>query len=81
MEYAWMKKADSVFSNEGSLVEVPSFEPSFLGCLDVKSMIPRSHGIWMNDIKEVICYMQNVLYAIWYVLCVNVMCSVQIWKV
>ena len=40
-----MNEADSVFANEDSLVEVPSVEPSFLGCLDVKSMIPRSHGI------------------------------------
>ena len=37
-----MNEADSVFSNEDSLLEVPSVEPSFLGCLDVKSMIPRS---------------------------------------
>ena len=53
-----------MFANEDSLVEVPSVEPSFLGCLDVKSMIQRSYSIWMNDIKEVLCYMQNVLYAI-----------------
>ena len=59
-----MDEADSVFANEDSLVEVPSVEPSFLGCLDVKSMIQRSYSIWMNDIKEVLCYMQNVLYAI-----------------
>ena len=40
-----MNEADSVFANEDSLVEVPSVEPSFLGYLSVKSMIPRSHGI------------------------------------
>ena len=81
MEYVWMNETDSVFANEDSLVEVPSIEPSILGCLNVKFMIPRSHGIWMNDIKEFMCYMQNVLYAIWYVLCVNVICCVQMWKV
>ena len=59
-----MNETDSVFANEDSLVEVPSVDSSFLGCLDVKSMIPRSHGIQMNDIKKVMCYMQNVLYAI-----------------
>ena len=40
-----MNKVDSVFANEDSLVEAPSVGPSFLGCVDVKSMIPRSHGI------------------------------------
>ena len=53
-----------MFANEDSLVEVPSVEPSFLGCLDVKSMIQRSYSIWMNDIKEVMCYMKIVFYAI-----------------
>ena len=59
-----MNEADSVFSNEDSLVEVPSIELSFLGCLNDKSMILRSHDIRVKDIKEVMCYMQNVLYAI-----------------
>ena len=40
MEYVWMNEADFVFANEDSLVEAPSVEPLFLGCLDVKSMIP-----------------------------------------
>ena len=75
VKYVWMNEADSVFAKKGSRIEVPYFEPSFLGSLDVKSMIPRSHGIWMNDIKEFMCYMQNVLYAIWYVLFVNA-----VWK-
>ena len=81
IEYVWMNEADTVFSNEDSLVEVPSFKPSLLECLHVKSMMLRSNGIWMNYIKEVMCYMQNVVHAIWYVLCVNVMCYVQMWKV
>ena len=40
-----MNEVDSVFANEDSLVEAPYVEHSFLGCLDVKSMIPRSNGI------------------------------------
>ena len=39
-----MNEADSVFANEDSLVEVPSVEPSFMECLDVKFMIPRFYG-------------------------------------
>ena len=54
-----MNEADSVFSKEDSLVEVPYVEPLFLGSLNVKSMIPRSHGIGINDMKDVMCYMQN----------------------
>ena len=61
MKYEWMSEADSVFAKEGSLVEVPYVETSFLGSLDVKSMIPRSHGIWTNDMKNVMCYMQYVM--------------------
>ena len=79
MEYVWMNVAESVFANEDSLVEVPSVERLFLWCLNDNSMILRSHGMWMKYIKEVMCYMQNVLYAIWYVLCVNVMCCVKMW--
>ena len=56
-----MNEADSVFSKEDSLVNVPYVDPSFLGSLDVKSMIPRFHVIWMNDMKNVMCYMQYVL--------------------
>ena len=41
-----MNEAYSVFAKEGSLVEVPSVVPSFLGCLVVKYMISRSH---MNE--------------------------------
>ena len=59
VKYVWMNEADSVFAKEGSLVD-----PSFLGSLDVKSMIPKFHGIWTNDMKDVMCYMQ---YVMWYV--------------
>ena len=56
-----MNEEDSVFAKEGSLVEVPYVEPSFLGSVDVMSMIPRSHGICTNDTKNVMCYMQYVM--------------------
>ena len=56
-----MNEADSVFAIEGSLVEVPYFETSFLGSLDVKPMIPKSHGVWTNDMKDVTSYMQYVM--------------------
>ena len=59
MKYVWMNEANSLFAKVDSLVEIPYVEPSFLGSLNVKSMIPRSHGIWMNDMKDVMCYMQN----------------------
>ena len=59
-----MNKEKSLFAKEDSLVEVPYVKPSFLGSLDVKSMIPRSHGSWTNDMKNVMCYMQ---YVMWYV--------------
>ena len=53
-----MNEADPMFSNEDSLVKVPYVEPSFSGSLNDKSMIPRSHGIRMNDME---CY---VLYEL-----------------
>ena len=56
MKYVRMNEADSLFAKEGSLVEVSYVEPSFLGSLDVKSMIPKSHGVWINDMKDVMCY-------------------------
>ena len=45
MKYVLMNEADSVFSEECSLVEVPYVEPLFLESLKVKSMIKRSQGI------------------------------------
>ena len=44
-----MIEVGSVFANEDSLVEVPSVESSFLGCLNVKFMILTSHGILTYD--------------------------------
>ena len=72
MKYVWMNEAQSVFSNEESLVEVSYVEPSFLESLDVKSMIPMSHGIWTNDMQNAMCYMQYVMCYVQ-----DVMCCVQ----
>ena len=65
----WTNEADSMFAKAESLVEVPYVKPSFLESLDVKSMIPRSHGIWMNDIKD-------VMFNMWYNIC-NMLCALQ----
>ena len=40
-----MNEVDSVFAKAHSLVEVLYVEPSFLGSINVKSMIPMCHGI------------------------------------
>ena len=53
-----MNEADSVFAKVETLVDVQYVEPQFLEILNVKSMIPRSHGIWINDMKDVMFYMQ-----------------------
>ena len=72
VKYVWMNEADSVFAKEGFLVEFPYVETSFLGSLVVNSMIPRSHGIWTNDMKNFMCYMQYVMCYVQ-----DVMCCVQ----
>ena len=64
-----MNEADFVFFNEDSLVEVPYVAPSFLESLNVKSMIPRSHGIWINDMKNVMCYMNYDMCFVYVVVC------------
>ena len=66
MKYVWMNEADSMFVNEGSLVGVPYVEPSFFGSLDVKSMIPRSHGIWTNNMDSFMFYMKYVMCCVQY---------------
>ena len=62
MKYVWMDESDSVFAKEGSLDEVSYVEPWFLGSLDVKSMFPRSHGIGMNDMQNVMCFVEYDKY-------------------
>ena len=64
-----MKKADSLFANEDSLVEVPYVEPSFLGSLNVKSMIPRPHGILISVMNNVMCYMNYDMFYVYVVVC------------
>ena len=94
MTYVWMNEAYSVFSKEGSLVEIQNVEPLFLGSLDVKSMIQRYHGIWTNDMENVMSYMHYVMCYVQDVMCCvqNVMYDdacyshgmtflIQIWKV
>ena len=72
MKYVWMNEEDFVFVKQGSLVEIPYVEPLFLGSLDIKSMLLRSHGIWMN-------YMKNVMFNMQYFMCSvqDVVCFVQ----
>ena len=64
-----MNEADSVFAKVDSLVEVPCVEPSFLGCFNVKSIIPRSHGIRINDMNKVMCYRTYDTLYVYAVLC------------
>ena len=61
-----------MFAKEDSLVEVPYVEPSFLGSLNVKSMILRSHVLRMNDMNNVMCYVNyNMCYVYAVVCCVQ----------
>ena len=78
MKYVQMNKVDSVFAKADSLVEVSFDEPLFLGSLIFKSMIPRYHGIWINDMKDVMWYMQNDMCYVYDLMCYmqNDMCYV-----
>ena len=53
-----------MFFKKGSLVEVPYVETSFLGSLNVKSMIPRSLGIRMNDMNNIMCYVYAIVCCV-----------------
>ena len=64
-----MNEANSVFDKQGSLVEVPYVEPLFLGSLNVKSMIPRSHGIGINDMNNIMCYMKYDMCYVYAIVC------------
>ena len=48
---------------------VPYVEPSFFGSLNVKSMIPRSHGIGINDMKNIMCYTNFDMRYVYVVVC------------
>ena len=58
-----------MFAKSDSLVEVSYVEPSFWGSLNVKSMISRSHGIRMNDMNNVMCYMNYDMCYVYAVVC------------
>ena len=88
-----MNEANSMFGNKDSLVEVPYVDPSFLVSLNVKSMIPRSHGIQINDMNNFMCYMNYDMCFLYVVLCCAQNCKydgacyshgitflIQIWK-
>ena len=64
-----MNEEDSVFAKSDSLVEVPYVEPSFMGSLNIKSMIPRSHHIRMNDMNNVMCYRNYDTGYVYVVVC------------
>ena len=57
-----MNKIDSVFAKADYLVDIPYVETSFRKSINVKSTIPRSHGILMNDMKD-------VMFCIQYYMC------------
>ena len=69
MKYARMNEAGCVFAKEVSLVEVPYVESSFLESLNIKSMIPRSHDIRMNDMNNIICYRNYDMCYVYVVAC------------
>ena len=64
-----MNESDSVFAKLDSLVKVPYVEPSFLGSLNVKSMIPRPHGILISVMNNVMCYMNYDMFYVYVVVC------------
>ena len=64
-----MKQIDYVFSKVDSLVEVPYVQTTFFGSLNVKSMIPRSHGIQMNDMNNIMCYRNYDICCVYAIMC------------
>ena len=52
-----MNEVNCVFAKAESLVEVPYTESSFWKDFNVKFMIPSSYGIRINDMNNVMCYM------------------------
>ena len=69
MKYVRINEADSAIAKADSLVEVPYVEPLFLGSLNVMSMIPRYHGMLMNDMNNVMCYMNYDMCYVYAVVC------------
>ena len=62
-----MDEEDSVIAKSDFLVEVLYVETSFLGSINVMSVIPRSHGILMNNMNNVLCYMNYDMCYVKYV--------------
>ena len=58
-----------MFAKADSVIEVLHIEPSFFGSLNVKSMIPRSHGIKMNDMNNVMCYRNYDMCFLYAIVC------------
>ena len=63
------ERRDSVFAKENSLVEVLYVEPSFQESLNVKSLIPRSRYIRMNDMNNIMCYVSYDMFHVKYFMC------------
>ena len=64
-----MNKVYSVFAKADSLLEVPYVKSSFSGSLNVNSMILKSHVIRMNDMNNVMCYMNYDMCYVYVVVC------------
>ena len=58
-----------MFAKADTLVEVPYVEPSFSVSVNVKSIIPRSHGIRMNDMNNVMSYRNYDMCYVYDVVC------------
>ena len=63
MKYVWMNEEDSMFTKEGSLVEVPYVEPSFWEFL---MSSPGFQGLMAYD---------RIMWTTWYDMC-NTLCVV-----
>ena len=58
-----------MFAKVDSLVEVPYVDPSFFGSHNVKYIFPRSRGILMNDMNNVMCYRNYDTGYVYVVVC------------
>ena len=63
MKYVWINEADSMFVKEGSLVEFPYVDPSFL---EVLMSSPWFQGL--------VAY-ERMIWTMWYGMC-NMLCVV-----
>ena len=58
-----MNKADALFAEEGSLIEVPYIEPSFW---EVLMLSPSFQGLmaYERTIRKMLCAICNILYGL-----------------